>query len=246
MYGFEVEATDGEAGTVVDFYVDPESWALRYVVLETGAWLVGRRMLISPEVLHRPDWEAETLRVSLTRQQIEDSPQVDLTKPVSSEQLEQLHAYYGWPWWGGPLLQTGPTHLPILIPMASMQEEAREEQENGQKPRLRSAREIIGYRIRAKDGHIGHCADFFVDTANWLFHYAWVDTGGWLPGRKVLVATEWIETIRWLEREIEVDLDKEAVRDSPEYDFEGVVDREYEEILHQHYRRRGYWQRLGH
>lgn len=248
MYGFKLQATDGDIGSVEDFYFDPETWELRYTVVMTGAGVTGRRVLISPEALHRPDWDAEIMRVSLTRQQVKDSPEVDLSTSVSAEELAELHAYYGWPWWSSPLLQTGPVGTPLLVPppMAEEQEPEDVESEDVEAPRLRSTRQVSGYRIHATDGDIGHTVDFFMDTANWLFHYLLVDTGDWLPGRKVLVSTDWVEEIQRRGGRIRVDLEKEEVRDSPEYDFTGPVDREYETLMHQHYRRQGYWQRLGH
>jgi hypothetical protein len=251
IYGFNVRGTDGDVGTVQDFYFDPETWDLRYIVVTAGDWLDEQRMLISVEAVHRPDWEAETIRTSLTRQQIEDSPDVDLTTSVSAESLSDLHAYYGWTWWGGPGVQPGPVVTPMLVPPPPMAEEEKgttssEQTEVDEEPRLRSVRGVSGYRIHAKDGDIGYSTDFFVDTANWDIHYMLVDTGTWLSGREVLVSTDWIEEMRLGERRIHVDLEREEVRNSPEYDFEGPVDREYETLLHQHYRREGYWKHLGH
>lgn len=60
---------------------------------------------------------------------------------------------------------------------------------------LRSAREVMGYRIRAKDGKVGHVEDFLVDDAAWMIRYLIVNTRNWLPGKKVLVSCEWVQDI---------------------------------------------------
>ena len=75
-------ATDGTIGKVDDVYFDDEHWAVRYLVVDTGHWLEGRRVLISPIAVGHPDWNGRLLPVSLTRTQIEKSPGVDTRKPV--------------------------------------------------------------------------------------------------------------------------------------------------------------------
>ncbi len=53
LHGFKIRATDGELGTVDQLYFDDETWAIRYLMVETGGWLGGRRVLISPiSVIH--------------------------------------------------------------------------------------------------------------------------------------------------------------------------------------------------
>jgi len=48
LYGDELRATDGEIGKITDFYFEDQNWAVRYVVVDTGTWLSGRLVLISP------------------------------------------------------------------------------------------------------------------------------------------------------------------------------------------------------
>ena len=48
LKGLVIQATDGELGTVDQFYFDDETWAIRYLTVETGGWLGGRQVLISP------------------------------------------------------------------------------------------------------------------------------------------------------------------------------------------------------
>jgi hypothetical protein len=73
---YAVGATDGVIGSVKDFLFDDQAWAVRYFVVETGTWLTSREVLISPISIDRPDWEDKLLAVSITREQVKNSPDV--------------------------------------------------------------------------------------------------------------------------------------------------------------------------
>ena len=118
LKGFTIRATDGELGTVDQFYFDDETWAIRYLVVETGGWLGGRQVLISPISVVHADWEAERLDVALTKKQVENSPNIDTHQPVSRQHEAEYYGYYGYPYyWGGPYLW-GPAFYPagLAIP----------------------------------------------------------------------------------------------------------------------------------
>lgn len=103
LKGYALLATDGPIGHVVDVLVDDRHWAVRYLVVDTGTWLSGRRVLISPMSLGRPDWALQQLPVSLTKDRVEHSPDVDTQKPVSRQHEEEQLSYYGYPvYWEGP------------------------------------------------------------------------------------------------------------------------------------------------
>lgn len=83
--------------------------------------------------------------------------------------------------------------------------------------------------------------DFFADEGDWRIRYMLVDTRNWLPGRKVLVGTDWIESIDWTERNVYVTVASEQVENSPEYDPRAPLTRSYETDLYTHYQAPGYW-----
>ena len=249
VYGLDIEASDGDAGTVSDLYFDDQDWIVRYLVVDTGGWLGGRRVLISPVAVAETRWDERELRVRLTKSQVEHSPDIDLDRPVSRQQIIDLHEYYGWPaYWGGSM--TMGTATPGVYPMImagideveeEMREEGPSEKYRGD-PHLRSARVVSGYDIHAVDGEIGHVADYLVDDKAWVIRYLLVDTRDWLPGRTVLVSPQWIERVDWAETAVHVALTKVEIETSPEYDPENPPGREYEILLYEHYERRGYWQ----
>src|ERR1035441_8844884 len=85
FYGNTLAASDGDIGCVKDFYFDDKTWVVRYLVADTGSWLSGRLVLVSPHAFGRYDRDGKTLHVGLTRKQIENSPPIDSHKPVSRQ-----------------------------------------------------------------------------------------------------------------------------------------------------------------
>lgn len=95
--GYHLEGNDGAIGHVSDFIVDDESWALRYLVIETGSWWAGKKVVIAPDWASQINWAERSIRVGLTRQAIQDSPVWNGTGPVNREYEQLLFEYYGRP-----------------------------------------------------------------------------------------------------------------------------------------------------
>jgi hypothetical protein len=76
----------------------------------------------------------------------------------------------------------------------------------------------MGYTIQARDGALGHVEDFIVDDESWALRYMVVDTRNWWPGKHVLVPPQWIESVRWPQSSVVVDLLRETIKAGAEYD----------------------------
>lgn len=249
--GFGLGAIDGTLGNVEDFYFDDEAWAIRYVAVDTGTWLSGRKVLISPSSLDKVDRDGRRIEVRLNKEQIENSPHIDRHKPISRQHETELYDYYGYPYyWGGPYLW-GPVAYPggftpptEAVEQTSQTKELRafREQQRMEDQHLRSTREVTNYYIEASDGEIGHVEDFIVDDTNWAIRYILVDTRNWWPGKKVLMSPEWIGSVNWNETKAYVDLPRERIKQAPEYEKNTPITRDYEERVYRHYNRPGYWQ----
>jgi hypothetical protein len=239
--GFVLQAEDGDVGRCKDFLLDDTFWTVRYMVADTGKWLPGRRVLISPISLGQPDWTQGRLPVRLTKKQIEEAPGLDEDAPVSRRYEMKYHTYYGYPyyWGGGGVWGEGP--YPSLLYTGEKKETESADDQEPEDVHLRSANEVTGYHIHASNGEIGHVEDFILDDETWIVQYMAVDTRNWLPGRKVLVAPAWITSIDWPKNEVTVDLTREAVKGSPEYNPAAPVNREYEAKLYDYYGRPVYW-----
>ena len=112
LKGYAIGATDGDIGKLDDFYFDDKFWTIRYLVAETGNWLLNRKVLISPFALGKADLSQERLNVALTKKQVEESPSMDTDMPVSGRHEALYLDYYGYPYyWEGPLLW-GPMAYP--------------------------------------------------------------------------------------------------------------------------------------
>jgi hypothetical protein len=260
-----IHATDGSIGSVHDLYVDDRDWTVRFIVVDTGTWLPGRRVLISP--LSVREASPDELRVDLTRGQVEASPDVDTAQPVSRQQELALATYYGLaPYWEGPFrwgampyaldpLLPPPAISPSLAPeaVAALREEGYdrvgpehfEQQERWRESGggLRSLRETTGYYIAATDGDLGHVEEFLVDDRAWAVRYVVVDTRNWWLGRNVVISPEWIRAADWAESKVHVDLTRAEIERAPEYDPSRPLEREQESRLWAHYQRPTYWER---
>jgi uncharacterized protein YrrD len=236
--GYKLGARDGDIGKVKEFYFDDHSWAVRYLVAETGDWLTDRRVLISPYALDPANKLDKVIPVDLTKAQIENSPSLETDKPVSRQFEMQYYPYYGWPaYWGGPYMW-GSAAFPNRRQGGWSQVAPQTETED---PHLRSTKDVTGHTIQAKDGDIGHVEDFVVDDETWIIRYLIVDTRNWLPGKKVLISTRWIKRISWEESKVFINLNRDVIKDGPEYTEEALITRDYEEKLHRHYKHEGYW-----
>ena len=83
----------------------------------------------------------------------------------------------------------------------------------------RNISSLIGYSLgRQQNGEIRQVEDFYFDNQSWTIRYLVVKTGGWLFGRKVLIAPQAIVSEQpWLDHPVPVNLTVEQVRNSPEY-----------------------------
>jgi hypothetical protein len=111
------------------------------------------------------------------------------------------------------------------------------EMETGQQPEgdpyLRSAREVTGYAIQARDGDLGHVEDFIVDDESWALRYMVVDTRNWWPGKHVLVPPQWIESVCWPQSSVVVGLLRETIKKCAEYDPSTLLNQACETRLPQ-------------
>jgi|SRR5690348_280231 len=241
LEGYTLKETDGEIGKVDEFYFDDVSWTIRYLVIKTGNWFSGKKVLISPKALLTPDWENKTFPVNLTKSQIENSPDIDTEKPVSRQHEEELFTYYTWdPYWGdgahgagifgampGDLyeneIEAGPA-VPV-------------ENSGPQDPHLRSFDEVKGYTIHATDGEIGKVTDYIVDDSDWRINYLVVDTGDWLNSKNILLPAGWIKQVKWDNSIVIVNVTVEQVQNCPVFDPDQPLNAADEKILFDYYGR---------
>lgn len=257
LEGYAIRATDGTIGQVKDLYFDDEAWVVRYLIVDTGSWLSSRKVLISPIAIGQSSWADKILSVSLTREQVKNSPAIDTDKPVSRQHEMEYLGYYSYPYyWGGAgfwgagvypsamlmgvgFADSGADHITAQAAQARATREAAQHQNDD--PHLRSGKAVMKYDIEASDGRIGHVQGLLLDEETWAIRYLIVDTSNWWLGHQVLIAPQWIKSVSWPDHTVVVNLTRQAVKDAPPYDSAVTLDREGEIRLHKHYASAGYW-----
>lgn len=243
LRNFTLRARDGDIGRCRDFLFDDAKWVLRYMEASTGKWLWGRRVLISPISMEEPDTENEKIPVKLDKKEIEEAPGVEEDEPISDQFEREYYGYFGYPyyWVGGDVWGLHGYPADLLQDAANRQSTLKPENEAKVKEsHLRSMREVDGYTIHAVDEEIGHVADFVLDSSNWALRYLVVDIRRWLPGPKVLVSPQWIDHVSWHQKQVFVNVDKQAIATAPK--FEMPITEDDELAVFTHFSRRPYWE----
>ena len=220
MYGEKLGTSDEDIGHVKDFYFDDQKWGVRYVVVDTGSWLPGRLVLISPHAFGDFYKYGSRLLVELTRKQIENSPPIESHKPVSRQYEEAYNRFYGWPaYWDGLELWGGVGYPVFPSPLCrpSVAESDCRELSNGDEPHLRSTKRLRHYEIHTRNGSIGNVVDFMIDDKTWAVRHVVVETGHWYYGKDIIISPGDIERISYEESAIFVNVTKEALQEAVEY-----------------------------
>ena len=252
LKGFDIQAKDGSLGTVSDFLFDDSTWKVRWLVVDTGRWLSGRKVLIHPSAVGCADYGARELTVALTKAQVEDSPDIARDRPVSQQMQSDLYGYYGWdPLWGGGMYGGGmyggamggiasPLSGRAYFGAGAVREAERAEasHDDGRDegdPHLRSISEVTGYHVHATDGDIGHVENFLVDSESWGVRYLIVNTSNWWVGQHVLMSPHAVKDVDWSDRHIRLDVTRDKVKSSPSWNPANIVEGDFEKRLHGHY-----------
>jgi uncharacterized protein YrrD len=164
---FTIAATDGNLGSMTDLYFDDRNWAVRYLEVDAGAWLQGRRVFVPPLPVRISDPTA--IPVALSKKQLE-----------TGSEVRAIHAK---PVIAAPKGGFGP----MVLSRAGDIGDAH----------LHAATAVMGYAMQAEDGEIGHVKDVLVDDKAWTIRYLVIDTKNWWAGKKVLVSPEWLTRVAW-------------------------------------------------
>lgn len=216
LYGKKLASLDGDIGHVKDFYFDDAAWAIRYVVVDTGSWLTGRLVLLSPHAFVRLEQRDDALQVRLTRKQIQDSPSIASHETVSRQFEEQYYRSYGWPayWQGGQMW--GMSGDPLVASPQPRDIAVRQALEPPADRHLQSTKSVTGYHVQAVDGAMGHVTSFHVNAVSWAIHELVVDAGHWYSGRPILVPPGKVDRISVVERKVFVTLSMAELKSSEE------------------------------
>jgi uncharacterized protein YrrD len=216
--GAVVKGTDGDIGTLEDFYFEENRWTVRYLLVDTGKWFSGKRVLISPMSV-RSGWGKTGVRLGLTKDQVWNSPEFKDDEPLSRAGETHVLAYYGYPDYWGAASIWGDFESPAALVEAPPARAASASQGIDPEARhLRSIKKSTGYHLEARDGEIGHVDDFLIGEESWRIRYLLVDTSNWIGGRSVIVSPETVDGIDKDRGQLHVAANREAIEQAPELD----------------------------
>jgi hypothetical protein len=193
FYGKKLGAIDGHIGHVKDFHFDDRAWVIRYLVADTGHWLAGRQVLLPSHAFAANAFEAaesadnDILHVNLTREQIEQSPSIDLHSPISRGCEEAFHRYYRWPFYwteGGrdDHLTTEALHEEKLP-------------QSGEDPHPRSTLAMTGYHVQSTDGPVGSVTGLMIHGRDWRIRELIVEAAPEFAGEELFLLPESVDRI---------------------------------------------------
>jgi sporulation protein YlmC with PRC-barrel domain len=216
LYGNRLAATDGDIGHVQDFLFDDKTWAIRYLVVDTGLWLGSRLVLISPQAFGHQDSDHKVLHVNLTKRQIECSPALEWHQQVSREYEIAYYHYYGWAayWEGGATW--GFSDFPVALPPSKSEMENNLSSRDRPGTPLRSTKALKGHHILATDRAIGSLKDVLIDARSWAIHKLVVEAGHWYAGKEIHISPSNIALISYETSEVFVDLSKSEIQQTAE------------------------------
>jgi len=209
-----VQAVDGEVGSVFDIYFTDDAWQTEYIVVRTGSYFSGRRLLlVNPSLIRLTEeaWKNGAIPLDATRDEIFHSPDYGLSPdedpPVSEQKKQELHPQFLW-------LPTGDLSKIVLRPLsaAPQQLEVHDDQTRaaGMNPHLRSYREVHGYAVYGGDDHntsLAHIGDMILGEEAWDV-VRLVAVSGLPPQRKrYLMDPSTVAAVDWAGANVYLELD---------------------------------------
>lgn len=92
MSGYDVEAVDGEIGSVEETTLDAGA---SYLIVNTGPWILGKKVVIPAGLVERVDRDEEKVCVGRTKDEIRNAPEFDRNRYREADYRKELGAYYG-------------------------------------------------------------------------------------------------------------------------------------------------------
>lgn len=213
---FSVRTKDGKKAKIKDFLFDEKQWKVRYAEVDFGSLFKEKRVLIPRVFLQTPDEGTSLIDIELTKEQIDKFPAPEAHKPVSRQLEEKIHDYYDLKYyWAMDIVPLGGSSAGFFPPrpVKAPEKIVRETDIDTQ---LRSFKEVKGYSLQAEDGRFGELYDLIVDDTDWQVVWVVIDTEGWLPwSKKVMAAVEHLGEIDYADEDVYMKLKKEKLENAP-------------------------------
>lgn len=194
---YKIETPDGNVGNIHELLFDDQSWNIRYVVINTGNFVVPNLVLVQPEAFVSCNTFECKFVVNLTKEEILNSPSIETVKKTN----------YYWPnYWAGTHLTYGWTPFNAYAKKFYTE------------PNLNSTRELFDYKIKALDGKISFINNFIIDMKSWNIRNLIIDAGiPFLPGKKISIETDIVKNINAQQKVILLNINAHEMKNNPVY-----------------------------
>ena len=92
--------SDGEIGHVENLLMEDVTWSIRYLIVDTSNWWLGKHVLMSPFAVHDVSYEGGLIHVNVTSDEVKSGPVWDPVVMIDTYYEKRLHHHYGWPGYG--------------------------------------------------------------------------------------------------------------------------------------------------
>jgi sporulation protein YlmC with PRC-barrel domain len=94
VIGYSIKTDDASMGHVEDFLLDLETWAIRYMVINTRNWITGKHVVIPPQWIRDVDWTQRVVSVDVSSDLVKQSPEFDSSVEFSRAHETNLYRHY--------------------------------------------------------------------------------------------------------------------------------------------------------
>lgn len=252
LKNYSLAAKDGHIGHLLTLYFDDQNWSVKYLVVDTGNWLPGKKILLTSNVVGEPDWADKSIFVSLTKNQILTSPTLDTNIPVSEQHKKHENIFQGAMHFfihnETQKQKSFAEELRIETDVPEMGAEIldiKHDEVHGKSfdPHLRSCQRIKGYHIQTLDKELGHIEDFIIDDETWEIKQIVVATKNWVPGRMVMCPPDLVTQIDCEVSKICLNITAADLYHLPEFDVHLPANKVMETRFYDYAGKPMYWSR---
>jgi len=203
LKNYDVHETNGHLGKLRDLYFDDRNEAVLFMVIDTGKWFSHHDVLVKPSMVKSISDLDKTIYLTISKEELEASPDAS-TQPPACVGYEKLY----WQQQSMPLYWNVDWNM-ACYPSADWSgfDSAAVACEDVKKIHLRSANELLHYKVQLSNGEQNNILDFLIDDDTWRVKSILLDCGPWFAGMSKEFHLNYISKILWSKQLIYLNVD---------------------------------------